>query len=385
MNRIILSVTALVGLFAVPAVADIGVSVSPTTWALGTFGPSYYIQSASYTVTNNGTCFEQLKIYASNSANWALTTGVPGQDQFKLTRYDNPTSQWLNVHTTTDTLITWFGVNTSTSFPLRFYGPATLANGETPTQQTILLMLQATAEAGFTYNAGGDFYWQDVGPAGCSGVDCTSPQASWSSMPSNNYLPSQDWSYMPASASNGWLPANTSITAASLYSFSFNNPTFNPMGGSWGWLLSSSIGSLTPTMPYYTTSQCPACSNIGSWFTNTATVAGGSLPYMWYLTGTFYWAQASTLSGIGYMETNSAMSTYYHGTQSIGCTAATVTTSFIQSYSSLFSYFSCPYCSFFNATGALMSSGSAASVTMNSKTWVVPANEASPIEAVILN
>jgi len=155
---------------AAPAHANIGVSISPTSWNLGSFGANYYVQSASITVTNTGTCYEVIQASGSNSENWTLVSGTPAADQFKLTVY-NPTSGWQNLTTTPGTLSSWLLDGASTATYVRFYGPPGVSGS--PPAQTILVVFRAAAASGYTYNAAGDFYYRNVG------WTSTFPSATW--------------------------------------------------------------------------------------------------------------------------------------------------------------------------------------------------------------
>jgi hypothetical protein len=371
MKRIIGGVLAMVCVLAVHAAADIGVTISPASWALGTFGPSYYVQLPSITVTNNGTCYQTLKIKGSNSADWNLVTGNPNTDQYKLTRYDNPTAQWLPLTLTTTTLISWFAMNASTTTALRFYGPSAIA--ETPTQETMQVMFQAVAETGYNYNQGGDFYWVDT----TAGVDPATPGSSWGTAPYNSYIPTQDWSYMTTAGSTlGWMPASLNLSMT--YGKGW---TSAPMQG---WMTASSILTGAPTFASYMTTICPFCSSTGSVYTNTMTTPG--YPYYWSVWGSLLGTQPVGLYATLWSATNSITSEWV-GNMSLAWSGAnsTVYTSMAITYSTTFTYSSCPGCGFMSVGyGPGFTSG--ASLTHAFWTQSVPtANGHYPMEAVILN
>jgi hypothetical protein len=384
MKKIILGVAAMVCLFAVHAAADIGITVSPASWAIGTVGASYYVQSpSSFAVTNNGTCYETLKINVANSASWHLVTAAPGQDQFKLTRYDNPTGQWLDLYNTTTTLITWFAINASTTMPLRFYGPASIA--ETPAQQTINVIFSAVAESGFSYNQAGDFYWSDYAVT-THGSDQPTPDNSFLGTSTYwSYLPTQDWSYMTPSSSNGWLPASLGL--------SFVKGSTNG-GAVWnsywqGFLSGWTLPTINPAFIKTATTICPVCNNTGAWYWNSATAMALN-PYYWSATGHFFnGGTGLNFVATAWAETNSLMSTSYHGALSTWTNVSTTWyNTLIVSYTTTFNYFYCPVCNYFEFYQGSLTTGYGSTTSFPAtSTWVksFPTGEATPVEAVILN
>jgi len=238
MNRIIILIPLAVVLFPGHAAANIGVSISPTSWNLGTFGANYYVQSPAITVTNTGNCYEVITATGNNSIPtggddaWTLTSGTPGNKTFKLTIY-NPTSGWQTLSVADFTLVTWLLDATSTTTYVRFYGPSTCATN-CNNQQTIQVVFKASAESGYTYNQAGDFYWKNI-------ASIPAPASSWWTSPYESVLPTAYWTAMPAATSKGWVMHDYTVSR-----------TFS----GWGWYVG--VGNCTPQATSGV-GNCPLC------------------------------------------------------------------------------------------------------------------------------
>ena len=128
------------------ALAGASVSVSPTTWAIGTKQATASATSSAYTITNNSTGTEDIQIYVGNSTSgWSpSTTSSNGVNTFVL-QLTNSGGQVIKSSGSPYTLATGLAANGTYNLTLYFTTPSSASSGTSGegVQQTITVTLTA--------------------------------------------------------------------------------------------------------------------------------------------------------------------------------------------------------------------------------------------------
>lgn len=128
-------------------IGGLGVSVNPSTWAIGnvTAGQIKNAGANYFTVSNTGTQFERLAIKVSSSAPGGMKPGTsPGKDIFVL-KYGDSTTGWTILTETESTLAQWIIDGDYTKFDLQFQSPRDTSRPLTE-QQTVTVTISAYAD-----------------------------------------------------------------------------------------------------------------------------------------------------------------------------------------------------------------------------------------------
>lgn len=198
---------------------DIGIRVSYSyeSYNIGMAPPSFQIEIPTVTVYNLGNAYCQLLAKVLNSENWTAVQTTPGYDQFSVELKGGDITSYTYLSTTTYQVVKqWFKDGTDQQVNIRYSNPS---DSSTSSTQTIRVIFHAGVEAGYTYNAAGDFYWRDAGPTDIP------PSSDWSDEYSS-ILPSSLWVYMTGTTA-GWMSYNEGTTVIRGYgvAISVNNTT----------------------------------------------------------------------------------------------------------------------------------------------------------------
>lgn len=122
---------------------SISISVTPTSWAIGTVIAESSHESDIYTVTNDGNVTENIAIQCEDSANWTVVGTITTTNQFKMeARGGDLGTAYTSIHTSQTLKSNLASGGTVNDLQLRFTAPQA---GSNTTEQTIPVTLTATA------------------------------------------------------------------------------------------------------------------------------------------------------------------------------------------------------------------------------------------------
>jgi len=119
---------------------SISVSVSPTSWSIGSVAAESLTESGAYTVTNNGNITEKISIICGNSADWTVVGTISGINQFKMEAKGGDLVTYSSIDTTKVLKSSLAASGTVADLQLRFTAPQA---GSAVAQQTIPVTLTA--------------------------------------------------------------------------------------------------------------------------------------------------------------------------------------------------------------------------------------------------